>query len=398
MDKSKMGNRTWKRRIFDIIQIGNREDVPSRLFDILITISILLNLFAIFFETFESSKPYSGILYLIELITVLFFTVEYILRLWTSDYLYPDKKPLHAAFCFLFSLTGLIDLISFLPFYLPFFFPAGTVAFRMFRIVRIFRLFQVNSRSDAFHVIGEVFRSKANQLASSVFIIFVIMMASSLCMYGLEHPVQPDVFKNAFSGLWWTVSTLTTVGYGDIYPITVAGQILGIFITFLGIGIVAIPTGIISAGFVEHYTKVQNAPDGDHEFDLQFIGVDITKNHPWVNRKIRNLSLIPGVILAVIYRNNDIIIPKGDVTICENDHLIIGSHKQKKDINISLKEIYINQNHKWKDTLIRDLPISRQTLILMIKRDNQNLIPDGSMRIHCGDRILIYQKDKNSPL
>lgn len=268
----------------------------------------------------------------------------------------------------------------------------------MFRIVRIFRLFQVNSRSDAFHVIGEVFRSKVNQLASSVFIIFVIMMASSLCMYGLEHPVQPDVFKNAFSGLWWTVSTLTTVGYGDIYPITATGQILGIFITFLGIGIVAIPTGIISAGFVEHYTKVQNAPDGDHEFDLQFIGVDITKNHPWVNHKIRNLSLIPGVILAVIYRNNDIIIPKGNITICENDHLIIGSHKQKKDINISLKEIYINQNHKWKDTLIRDLPISRQTLILMIKRDNQNLIPDGAMRIHCGDRILIYQKDKNSPL
>ena len=113
MDDCKKKNKAWKRRIFDIIQIGNREDVPSRLFDVLITVSILLNLFAIFFETFESSKPYSGILYLIELITVLFFTVEYILRLWTSDYLYPDKKPLHAAFCLLFSLTGLIDLISF---------------------------------------------------------------------------------------------------------------------------------------------------------------------------------------------------------------------------------------------------------------------------------------------
>ena len=92
MDDCKKKNKTWKRRIFDIIQIGNREDVPSRLFDILITVSILLNLFAIFFETFESSKPYSGILYLIELITVLFFTVEYILRLWTSGYLYPDKN------------------------------------------------------------------------------------------------------------------------------------------------------------------------------------------------------------------------------------------------------------------------------------------------------------------
>lgn len=387
-----------KRRIFDIIQIGNKEDFPSRSFDVIITVAILLNLFSIFFETFEQSKPYTSVLYIIELITVIIFTIEYILRLWTADYLYPDRPPAKSTLSYMISLTGLIDLISFLPFYLPFFFPAGAVAFRMFRIVRIFRLFQVNSRSDAFNVIGDVFRAKKNQLISSVFIIFVIMMASSLCMYGLEHPVQPDVFKNAFSGLWWTVSTLTTVGYGDIYPITAAGQMLGIVITFLGIGIVAIPTGIISAGFVEHYTKVLNASEEINEFDLQFISLDITKGHPWIDRKVRNITMPPGIILAVVYRNNDTIIPKGDVTICEGDHLILGSHKLQKDINISLKEIVIGEAHQWNNTLIRDLNISRQTLLLMINRNNQNLMPDGSMRIHAGDKILVYQKDKNLPL
>ena len=80
-------------------------------------------------------------------------------------------------------------------------------------------------------------------------------------MYGLEHEAQPDVFENAFSGFWWSVSTLLTVGYGDIYPITMPGKVFGIVITFLGVGMVAIPTGILSAGFVEQYTILKNSMD-----------------------------------------------------------------------------------------------------------------------------------------
>lgn len=83
------------------------------------------------------------------------------------------------------------------------------------------------------------------------------MLASSLCIYGAEHDAQPLAFKNAFSGIWWSLSTIFTVGYGDIYPITVTGKIMGVMITFLGVGSVAIPTGIISAGFVENYTEMQ---------------------------------------------------------------------------------------------------------------------------------------------
>ena len=135
---------------------------------------------------------------------------------------------------YLFSFSGLIDLLSFLPYYLPFFFPSGAVAFRMFRVVRIFRLFRSNAYYDSLNVITQVLTSKAQQLLSSVFIILVLMTASSLCMYSLEHNTQPEVFSNAFSGIWWSVSTLLTVGYGDMYPITTMGKIFGIFITFLG--------------------------------------------------------------------------------------------------------------------------------------------------------------------
>ena len=107
------------------------------------------------------------------------------------------------------------------------------------------------------HVITQVISGKRQQLISSVFIILVLMIASSLCMYSLEHEAQPDVFENAFSGIWWAASTLLTVGYGDIYPITTLGKVFGIFISFLGVGMVAIPTGIISAGFVDQYSSIK---------------------------------------------------------------------------------------------------------------------------------------------
>ena len=246
-----------KKRIFEIIQIGKETDFVSRAFDFTIVAAILLNLLIAIAETFETMEVYTSLFRSVEAATVILFTVEYVLRVWTAGYLYPEKSGGRAVVKFVTSFYGIVDLLSFLPFYLPVFFPEGIVAFRMFRIVRILRLFRVNKYYDALNVIGRVLRRKRSQLISSVFIIFVLMTASSLCMYSLEHEAQPEVFQNAFSGFWWAVSTLLTVGYGDIYPITVVGRIFGIGITFLGVGMVAIPTGILSAGFVEEMSEIQ---------------------------------------------------------------------------------------------------------------------------------------------
>ena len=204
-----------KKRIFDIIQIGYVGDVASRTFDIAITAAIIINLFIAIFDTFEQSIPYQPVLDVIEWITVIGFTIEYILRVWTAEYLYPNKCTGIARIKYIFSGSGIVDLLSFLPNYLPVFFPAGAVAFRMFRVIRILRIFRVNSYYDALNVITEVIRRKRDQILSSVFIIVMLIIASSLCMYSLEHEAQPEVFKNAFSGIWWSVSTLLTVGYGD---------------------------------------------------------------------------------------------------------------------------------------------------------------------------------------
>lgn len=246
-----------KKRVYEIIQDGNNTDWICTAFEIVIVAAILLNIAAAVAETFEELERYRMVCYGIELVTVLLFTVEYILRLWTAEYRFPRRTRWRSVKAYVFSFNGIVELMSFLPFYLPLIFPEGVVAFRMFRVVRILKLFRISKYYDAFNVIGRVLQRKKSQLFSSVFIILVMMVGASLCMYNLEHEAQPEVFKNAFSGFWWSVSTLLTVGYGDIYPITAAGRIMGIIITFLGVGMVAIPTGILSAGFVEQMSEVQ---------------------------------------------------------------------------------------------------------------------------------------------
>lgn len=381
-----------KKRIFDIIQIGYDEDWQSRLFDIVLIAMILVNLLIAILSTFEDVKPYTEILNAVEWVTVAVFGVEYCLRVWTAQYLYPKLGGKKAALKYMISFNGIIDMLSFLPQLLPFFFPAGVVAFRMFRVVRIFRLFRINAYYDGLNVIGEVIRSRRDQILSSVFIIFVLMTASSLCMYGLEHEAQPDVFRNAFSGFWWAVSTLLTVGYGDIYPITVLGRLFGIAITFLGVGMVAIPTGILSAGFVEQYSRLKSLKDYSEETDIRFVRLEIQEMHPWIGKKVHMLSLPPGLLIALIQRGGKAMVPRGNSVINEGDYVVLGAEGYKEDGEIVLKELALKEGHPWVDQEIRELNISRHTLIVMVRREGRLLIPGGALRLEAGDVIVMYTK------
>ena len=247
-----------KKRIFEIIQVGGDNDRKSRMFDFVLVAAIVINLFIALFSTFEASAGYKEAMHFVELTTVIFFTVEFALRLWTADYLYPDTKDGYlAAVAFFFSPSGIVDFLAFFPFYLPDVLPFGIVAFRIFRVIRIFKLFRVTKYQDSLNVITEVVARRKNQLISSVFLVLILMISASILMYGIEHEAQPDVFRNAFSGFWWSTSTLLTVGYGDIYPITTLGKVIGIILTFLGVGMVAVPTGILSAGFIEHLSEIE---------------------------------------------------------------------------------------------------------------------------------------------
>lgn len=379
-----------KKRIFDIIQIGNRSDLASRLFDQLIVVVIVLNLAVTFLSTFDELKPLYCVFDVIELVTIIIFTIEYVLRIYTAGLLYPEKTYGRAVISFIFSFYGLIDLLAFMPYYLPIFFPVGIVAFRMFRVLRIFRLFKINAQYDAFNVITDVIKEKKTQIISSTVMILIFVLAASMTMYSVENPAQPENFKNAFSGIWWAVSTLLTVGYGDIYPITPAGQILAIIMAFLGVGMVAIPTGIISAGFVEEYTKIKTYRGSEHE--LQFVVSEVLEEHPWNNKKIRDVIFPPELILAMIIRHGEVVVPKGDTVLYSGDKLVIGAKNYRDDVDISLKEIKIEEDNPWVNLRVKELDIPKDELLLMIRRRNKTLVPNGNTIIKKDDGIVMFTK------
>ena len=221
-DRGKKWNEI-RMRLFKMVSVGVVDDPINQGYDIVSTLMLIVNLIGAFANTFDGVRAqYASLLDLTEEITVAFFALDYALRLMTAKCLYPQLTEGRSLAKYMLSAGGIVDLLSFLPFYLPFFFPSGAAAFRLFRVARIFRLFRINAYYDSLNVITEVIVGKKQQLLSSVFIILVLMLGSSLCMYSLEHDAQPEVFKNAFSGVWWSVSTLLTIGYGDIYPITPA--------------------------------------------------------------------------------------------------------------------------------------------------------------------------------
>lgn len=386
-----------RKRLFEIIEIGLPGDVASQVYDAFNILSIVINLVVSVMYTFDDLHARFGPwLVTIEAVTVAFFALDYGLRLWTAKFLRPSLTEPRAVLRYIFSFSGLVDLLSFLPYYLPVFFPSGAVAFRMFRVARVFRLFRVNAYYDSLGVITQVISSKRQQLFSSVFILLVLMLASSLCMYSLEHEAQPQVFTNAFSGIWWSVSTLLTIGYGDIYPVTTMGKIFSIFITFLGVGMVAIPTGIISAGFVDQYTRIKRISEYADEDEVHFIRVALTEHDSWSGKTIQQLGLPHGVIVVAIQRGHEVVVPRGSVELMADDVLVLGAESvgSSDQHHIELKELELRQHNPWNGQRIRDLDISRQTLIVIVKRKGRMLIPNGDLTLHQGDRVILYTRTR----
>lgn len=240
-----------QKRTFEIIQSANDGDRTSRLFDLFIMFLIIMNSISIMIDTFQLPKMIKTTLQIIDLTTSIIFSVEYLLRIWTAPLLYPCKTSLSARIRYIFSFMAIIDLLAILPFYLPMVLPFNLKSLRLLRITRLLRIFKMNRYTKALNKVGAVFRAKSSQLVSSMLVVFMLIILSSILMFNIENAAQPEAFTNIFDSMWWAVATFTTVGYGDIYPITIMGKFLSAIIAFLGIGLVAVPTGIISAGFVE---------------------------------------------------------------------------------------------------------------------------------------------------
>ena len=284
----------WRRMLFEIVEPDKGSSVASRIFDWLITALILLSVVIVFAGTFDLPQRTLNALSAVECIASIVFTVEYGIRILTADFLYPERGAIRSRFRYVLSPMAIVDFVAILPFWLPMLLPGTMLGVRALRLVRLLRIFKLNRYFDAMKAIGDVIVDKKRELLGSLFFVAILMLISSLLMYSAEHEAQPEVFRNAFSGLWWAVATLTTVGYGDIYPVTAFGRLVGAFIAFSGLAAVAIPTGIITSGLSERISKA-NASEDKADNDIKDL----------VHRQSRKLDEIAVQLDRILKQNSD---------------------------------------------------------------------------------------------
>ena len=217
-------------------------------FDIFIYALIIANIVAMVLESHQSiEKQFSRGFHYFELVSILIFSLEYLYRILTS---FKEEK-WKGVKKYMFSFFGLIDLISILPFYLKQFVLLDGRFFRILRLFRLSRVFKLGRDSKSLKLFIKALTSDKNELKFTLFLSILTILFSASAIYFLENEAQPEVFSSITASLWWATVSLATVGYGDIVPITVWGKVFASIISLVGIGVVAIPTGIISASFVE---------------------------------------------------------------------------------------------------------------------------------------------------
>ncbi|MFC5196374.1 ion transporter [Bizionia hallyeonensis] len=231
-----------KQRLKNIIEIHDNR--ASKIFAIAIQVLILISVVTFTLETDPDLEPNTRtILRVIEAFSVIIFTFEYILRIYVADH---KRK-------FIFSFFGIIDLLAILPFYLSFGIDLRSLrALRLLRLFRVFKLVRYNRALNDFII---AIKSAKEQILLFLFITLILIYFSAVGIYYFENEAQPEHFRSIFDSLWWAIITLTTVGYGDVYPITVGGKVFTFIILLIGLGIVAIPTGIISSALTKSVDK-----------------------------------------------------------------------------------------------------------------------------------------------
>ncbi|MCP4443126.1 MAG: ion transporter [Aureispira sp.] len=255
-------------QLYKIVDNDNEhhQNRASHYFELVITVLIIMSILSVILESFQGlSTRFGWYFETFEQVTVIIFIGEYVMRVLTADFKYPDcPNWFSAAWKFIKSGGGIIDLLAISPFLLgnsgliP---PGSDLRFiRMLKITRLFRLFKLGKLTRSIILIGDVFGEKRLELGITMFVTFILLLVSASLMYFVEggpNGAQPEAFPNIIASFWWAVATLTTVGYGDVFPITPIGKILSGVIAILGIGLVALPAGILSSAFVEKLEAIE---------------------------------------------------------------------------------------------------------------------------------------------
>ncbi len=246
-----------KERTYEILDKAQSGDWTSRSIDLLIMGLIVLNVVAVILDTVETiSVSHRRLFEWFDAFSVGVFTIEYLMRLWscTTDKEY--TRPIRGRLRYFRTPLALVDLIAILPFYLPL---VTAVDLRVLRAMRLLRLFKLGRYSTSLQTLGNVLRKHSGELLVTLFVLLIMLVIASTLMYFAEHHAQPEAFSSIPSAMWWGIVTLTTVGYGDTYPVTSVGKVLGAVIALLGIGMFALPAGILGSGFAEEIDRRKKA-------------------------------------------------------------------------------------------------------------------------------------------
>ena len=244
-----------KKRLYDILESSASDNWLGRWFDRFMMVLIVVNVIAVILESVESlAAAAPDFFWTFEVLSVAVFTVEYLARLWVCTE-NPEPGYGHPVLGRLRQMAtpmALIDLIAILPFYLAFLF---SVDLRFMRVFRLFRLFKLTRYSSAMETLGAVVYGQRRPLGAALMIMLTVLIFASSIVYLFEHETQPEDFASIPHAMWWGLATLTTVGYGDVTPVTPGGRIFGAFIMVLGVGMFALPAGILATGFADEIRK-----------------------------------------------------------------------------------------------------------------------------------------------
>ncbi len=251
-----------KDRVYGILEGINPRDRTTHVFQLLMLTLIMLNIAAMVLETVKPFyEAHEHFFDLFETFSVMIFSFEYVARLWVCNSSQRFAHPFWGRLRFALTPLAIIDLLAVLPFFMPFLHAHADLRFvRGVRLVRLLRLFKLARYSQAFQLLGRVLVARKEELLCTLFILFVFLLVSSSLMYYVENEAQPDKFASVPEALWWGVITLTTVGYGDVYPITPVGKVLGGIIALMGIVVIVLPTASIVTGFLKESETVRICP------------------------------------------------------------------------------------------------------------------------------------------
>ncbi len=244
---------TWREFTFQLLERSPEARGLSRIVDFCLVILILLNVAAVLLESIESvGLAFAQEFRLFEILSVAVFSIEYLLRMWVcveTDRATAGESATSLRFRYAISPMAIIDLLAVLPFYLGTLGLLGAADMRVLRVLRLLRLFKLTRYADSMSLLWRVLRENASNFAAALGVLLIVMILAASGMYLLEREAQPEAFGSVPAAMWWAFATLTTVGYGDVTPITPIGKVFGAAITVVSIGIVALPAGLLASSF-----------------------------------------------------------------------------------------------------------------------------------------------------